>query len=351
MPVTLTRRRAVAGVAGLPLLGFAPPLRPILGQTPPVAAAAPGGTSQAPAVPPEVISADFPYESHFVDVLDSQMHYVDEGEGEPFLLIHGAPTSSYLWRNVIPWLVPHGRVIAVDLIGMGKSGKPDIAYTYADQARYLEAFVEALDLRGITLVLHDWGSALGFDYAARHETNVTGLAFMEALVAPAFPTSYDALSPELATFFRTARDPKTGPALFIDQNAFIEQILPNALVRHLSEAELDAYRAPFREPACRKPLLAFPNQVPIDGEPADVVAVFERYNAWLLASTLPKLHVYASPGSLNPLAVIDFLSQHLTNFESAYVGRGLHLIQEDFPEAVGRAIADWSRRLGQAQAR
>src|SRR5262249_13647427 len=168
---------------------------------------------------------------------------------------------------------------AVDLIGMGKSGKPDIAYTFADHRRYLEAFVAALDLRAITLVLHDWGSALGFDYAARHETNVTGLAFMEALVAPAFPATYDALPPELATSFHTARDPKTGPTLFIDQNAFIEQILPNALVRHLSDAELDAYRAPFREPASRKPLLAFPNQVPIDGEPADVAAVFNHSNA------------------------------------------------------------------------
>ena len=338
-----------ATLVALMLVGLALPLR-LLSETPGAASAAQQGTP-APKVPPETISADFPYESHFVEVLGSRMHYVDEGQGDPFLLIHGNPTSSYLWRNVIPWLIPHGRVIAVDLIGMGKSDKPDIDYTYADHIRYVEGFIAALDLREITFVIHDWGSALGLDYASRHEENVKGIAFMEALVAPAMPTTFDAMPPEFGDLFRALRDPERGPELVIDQNVFVEQILPNSVVRELSEAEMDAYREPFLDPASRKPVLVWPNQVPIDWEPADVVVVVERYNVWLLASDIPKLHIYASPGAINPPDVVDFLAQRLANYESVYVGRGLHFIQEDHPEAIGRAIADWYRRLELTQDR
>lgn len=298
-----------------------------------------------PKVPPVTISAEFPYTSKFVDVLGSRMAYIDEGEGDPILLIHGNPTSKYLWRNIVPYLMPRGRVIAVDLIGMGESGKPDLAYTYADHIRYLEGFITALDLRDITFVVHDWGSALGFDYASRHEENVKGLAFMEALLVPAFPYSSGTVSPRIADFLRTTRDPQTGPELILNQNFFVEVLLPSSVVRELTEAEMDAYRAPFPDPASRKPVLVWPNQIPLDGEPADVAAVVGRYNAWLTATGLPKLHVYASPGIINPPDVVAVLARRLKNYESVYVGQGLHFIQEDHPEAVGRAIADWSRRL------
>ncbi|MCH8080663.1 MAG: haloalkane dehalogenase [Proteobacteria bacterium] len=303
-------------------------------------------TNQIPAKPqaPE-ISADFPFKSHFVNVLGSQMHYVEEGEGDPILFIHGNPTSSYLWRNIIPFVSPHGRAIAIDLIGMGKSDKPDIDYIYADHIQYVEGFIEVLDLKNITLVIHDWGSALGFDYASRHPDNIKGIVFMESIVPPAFPASYEKMPPFFANFFQTLRDPEKGPEMVINQNTFVEDILPNMVTsRDLTEVEMNAYRAPYLEPESRKPLLVWPNQVPIDGEPADVVDVVNAYNEWLFSTDIPKLHIYASPGALNPPELVDFLKQHLKNYETAYIGLGTHFIQEDQPEAIGRAISDWYRR-------
>lgn len=338
--------RGVVATAVPPLSAVGSPLSN-LGAPAALAAQDETATASAAAskVPPPVISDEFPYATEFVEVLGARMAYTDVGEGAPFLLIHGNPTSSYLWRNVIPWLEPRGRVIAVDLIGMGKSDKPDIDYTYADHLRYLEGFIAALGLRDITLVVHDWGSALGLDYASRHEENVKGLALIEALVAPAMPTSYAEMPPEFADLFRALRDPVIGARMVIDENAFVEEILPSMIVRDLSETEMDAYRAPYLEPASRKPTLVWPNQIPIDGEPPDVVAVVERYNAWLFDSEVPKLHLYASPGVINPPDVVEYLAQRLANYESVYIGQGLHFVQEDHPEAIGRAIADWSRRL------
>ena len=303
-------------------------------------------TNQIPAKPqaPE-ISADFPFKSHFVNVLGSQMHYVEEGEGDPILFIHGNPTSSYLWRNIIPFVSPHGRAIAIDLIGMGKSDKPDIEYTFADHIQYVEGLIETLALENITLVIHDWGSALGFDYASRHPDNIKGIVFMESVIAPAFPASYEKMPPFFANFFQTLRDPEKGPEMVINQNTFVEDILPNLVAsRDLTEVEMNAYRAPYLEPESRKPLLVWPNQVPIDGEPADVVDMVNAYNEWLFSSDIPKLHIYASPGALNPPELVDFLTQQLKNYETAYIGLGTHFIQEDQPEAIGRAIADWYRR-------
>ncbi len=309
-------------------------------------------TSKKPSVEtPEVaevskISAEFPFESKFVEVLGSKIAYIDEGEGDPILFIHGNPTSSYLWRNIIPYVQPQGRVIALDLIGFGKSDKPDIEYTYADQIKYVEGFIEALDLKNITLVVHDWGSALGFDYASRNENNIKGLAFMEAIMLPAAPYSYDTMPEFQADFFRTLRDPQKGPELIINQNFFIEEVIPNiGTVRTLTKEEMDAYRAPFLNPESRKPILVWPNEVPIDGEPANVVKVVNNYNEWLLQTDIPKLHLYASPGALNPPEVVDFLTKNLKNYESVYVGEGAHYIQEDNPDAIGKAISEWYEKI------
>lgn len=348
MSRTATSRRLPlrAVLAAMSVTAPTQPLR-LGSRATPVARAAvrPGEATPAPKVPPVQISAAFPYETQFVEVLGSQMAYIDEGAGDPFLLLHGNPTSKYLWRNVVPWLKPYGRVIALDLIGMGESAKPDIAYAYADHIRYVEGFVEALGLTNITLVIHDWGSALGFDYASRHEANVKGIAFMEAMVAPTRSASSATMSPAEADFFRPLRDPERGPELVIERNVFIEQVLPANVVRELAEEELDAYRAPYLVPASRRPLLVFPNEVPIDGKPADVVATVDRYNAWLMQTDLPKLHVYVSPpGVLTPPEAVDYLAQRLSNYEAVYVGQGLHFMQEDHPEAIGRAIADWYRR-------
>jgi haloalkane dehalogenase len=298
-------------------------------------------------VPPVEISAEMPYETQFVDVLGSQMAYVEAGEGDPILFLHGNPTSKYLWRNVMPWMEGQGRVVALDLIGMGESDKPDIGYTFAEHSEYLDGFIEALDLQNITLVIHDWGSGLGLDYAARHPENVKGIAMMEAVVAPAMPAQFDRMPPNMVEFFQAMRTEGVGEELVLNQNMFVEQLLPNGVVRGLTDAEMEHYRAPYPDPESRLPTLVWPREVPIDGEPADVVERVNAYNEWLMGSTLPKLHIYVSPGAINPPEVVDFLSQTLTNYETVYVGQGLHFIQEDHPEAIGRAIRDWYRRNGQ----
>ena len=296
------------------------------------------------AIPPVEISAELPYETQFVEVNGAQMAYVEAGEGDPILFLHGNPTSKYLWRNVMPWLEGQGRVIAPDLIGMGESDKPEIGYTFAEHSAYVDGFIEALALENITLVIHDWGSGLGFDYARRNPDNVKGIAFMEAVVAPAMPTTFETMPPSLAEFFQTMRTEGIGEELILNQNMFVEQVLPGAVARGLTEAEMKHYRAPYPDPASRTPTLVWPRQVPIDGEPAAVVERVDAYNAWLMTSDLPKLHVYVSPGALNPPEVVAFLAQQMPNYESVYVGQGLHFIQEDHPEAIGRAISDWVRR-------
>lgn len=291
------------------------------------------------------ISADFPYEAKFVEVLGSRMHYVEEGSGEPILLLHGNPTSSYLWRNVISYLKPRGRVIAVDNIGMGKSDKPDIAYTFQDHSRYIDAFIDTLDLTNLTLVGHDWGSVLGLSYATRHEANVKGVVFMEALIPPVYPRcSFDSFGPR-AELFRAFRDPEQGRKLLVEQNLFIEQVLPEAVLRRLTEAELNAYREPFTNPASRKVVLMWPNELPIAGEPARNVKVIEEIGQWLTTSKTPKLLQYVSPGSIISPDVAEWMTQHYQNIEIQFVGYGYHFIQEDNPEAIGRGIADWMRRL------
>lgn len=287
------------------------------------------------------ISSDFPYESHFVDVLDSRMHYVEQGEGEPFLFLHGNPTSSYLWRNVIPNVAPLGRAIAVDLIGMGRSGKPEIDYRFFDHVRYLEAFIEALDLRNLTLVLHDWGSALGFHYARRHEENVRAVAFTEAILAPTrwrdFPRSYK-------TLFKLFRSPLAGAAMIQGMNVFVKRVLPQAIIRDLSDAEMAHYLEPYPTYASRKPLRQWPREIPIDGKPADVHEAVAAYNAWLQRSTVPKLLMWAKPGALIGHRTIDAVRERVASLEVAYIGRGLHFVQEDSPAKIGEALAGWVGR-------
>jgi len=286
--------------------------------------------------------------SHFVEVLGSKMHYVEAGDGDPILFIHGQPTSSYLWRNVIPYVTGRGRAIAVDLIGMGRSDKPSIDYRYVDHRRYLDAFIEALDLHDVTLVVHDWGSVLGFDWAMRHEADVKGLAFMEALIPPAFPLpGLDALPEPAREMFAGFRDPVQGRKLLIEQNVFIEQMLPGMVLRQLSDEEMDAYREPFRDPASREPLYRWPNELPIAGQPADTDALIRKIGTWLGENDVPKLHIYASPGAANPPELVAWTAENLPNIETAFVGPGIHFIQEDQPEAIGRALADWLRRLDQ----
>ncbi|MEO0325183.1 MAG: haloalkane dehalogenase [Myxococcota bacterium] len=288
--------------------------------------------------------AAMPFASHYTEVKGSWIHYLDEGvrDGRPLLLLHGNPASSYVWRNVIPHLTPHGRVIAPDLIGMGKSGKPDIGYTFREHAAYLAGFIEALGIGAdLTLVVHDWGSGLGFDWAAQHPQAVRAVVYMEAQAAPAVPAEWDAIPEDAAQAFRAFRDPASREALLRDGNAMIEQFLPRATMAPLSQEVHDAYRAPFRDPAARTPLVVWPGQVPIGDEPAYVVAAAERWNAWLAASPVPKLALYAEPGMFMSKAVAMAQADTFPNVTLRGIGPGLHFVQEDQPDAIGRAIADW----------
>ena len=306
------------------------------------------GADSPSSAPPVEISAEMPYETQFVEVKGSQMAYVEAGEGDPILFLHGNPTSKYLWRNIMPWLEDQGRVIAPDLIGMGESDKPEIGYTFAEHSEYLHGFIDALALENITLVIHDWGSGLGFDYAARNPVNVKAIAFMESAITPSVPLPVEVLSPEGDGFLKAMRTEGVGEDLMLNQSVMIEQFLPSDVMRGLTEAEMAVYRAPYPDAQSRIPLLNWVRSVPIGNEPADVAERVNAYNAWFLASELPKLHLYVSPGLLNPPQAVEFLQQQsIPNYEAIYLGKGNHFIQEDHPEVIGRNISNWYRRIHQ----
>ncbi|MGO1118839.1 haloalkane dehalogenase [Rhodovibrionaceae bacterium A322] len=291
------------------------------------------------------ISADFPFESRYITVKGAKMHYVEEGDGDPILFLHGNPTSSYLWRNILPYAKPYGRVIAPDLIGMGKSDQPELDYSYATHREYLDAFIEAKGLSNITLVVHDWGSALGMDYARRNPDRVKALAFMEAIIPPVLPfESYEAMG-GFGELFKNLRTPGVGEDMVLKNNFFVEQILPHmGVVRSLSEAEMTAYRAPYKTEKSRLPTLVWPREIPIGGDPALTTDVVTRNGSWLQESEIPKILFYAEPGALTPPPVASLLAQNLKNIETNYVGPGTHFIQEDHPHEIGRGLADWLRR-------
>jgi haloalkane dehalogenase len=283
-----------------------------------------------------LISPHDPYPRHRVNILDSDMAYVDVGSGDPIVFLHGNPTSSYLWRNVIPHVEGRGRCLAPDLIGMGDSGKnPTGSYRLVDHARYLDAWFEALGLnKNVTLVVHDWGSALGFYWAQRHPERVKALVYMEAIVRP---LTWDEW-PEAATkMFKVFRSPD-GEAAVLQKNVFIERILPASVLRGLTPEEMEVYRRPYLEPGeSRRPTLTWPRQIPISGEPADVVALVESYSTWLATSGIPKLFINAAPGMILTGAQRE-LCRTWANQQEVTVN-GLHFIQEDSPVEIGQAIA------------
>lgn len=284
------------------------------------------------------ISAEFPYKSNYTEVHGSRLHYIDEDAGDPVLFLHGNPTSSYLWRNIIPYLTSQARCIALDLIGMGKSEKPDIEYRFFDHAKYVEGFIKKMGLENLTLVMHDWGSALGFHYAMRHESNVKGLAFMEAIL---MPLNWEMWREGTREIFQGFRTPEVGWDMIVNKNMFVEQILPGAIVRKLSEEEMNHYRGPFKEPSSRKPVWCWPNELPVAGEPPDIVEVVETYNQWIQRSEVPKLLFYATPGSLLPAPRVKWCQQNLKNLKTVNIGQGIHFLQEDHPHLIGSELANW----------
>lgn len=274
-------------------------------------------------------------------VLDSEIAYVDQGLGKPTVFLHGNPTSSYLWRNILPHAVPHGRCLAPDLIGMGQSGgNPAGLYTFAEHRRYLDAWFEALAIREAILVVHDWGSALGFDWARRHPDRVAGIVYMEALVKPVTWAAW----PEAARkVFQAMRSP-AGEEMVLQKNVFVERILPASVLRKLSDEEMAVYRRPFLEAGeSRRPTLAWPRQIPIEGEPKDVVELVAAYGAWLAGSALPKLFVNAEPGSILVGAQREYCRTWPNQREITV--KGSHFIQEDSPHEIGEALARFIAEL------
>ncbi|MBM4438870.1 MAG: haloalkane dehalogenase [Candidatus Rokubacteria bacterium] len=275
------------------------------------------------------------YERRRVPVLDTDMAYVDTGRGDPVVFLHGNPTSSFLWRKVMPHVQGVGRCLAPDLVGMGQSGKaPAGSYRFVDHARYLDAWFEALELRArVTLVVHDWGSALGFHWARRHPDRVAGLVYMEAIVRPVTWAEW----PENARkIFQAMRSP-AGEELVLQKNVFVDRILPGSVLRTMTDEEMDVYRAPYREPGeSRRPVLQWPREIPVDGEPADVVEIVEAYGKWLAQSNVPKLFVNADPGSILVGAQREFCRSWPNQDEITV--RGVHFVQEDSPLEIGQAV-------------
>lgn len=278
--------------------------------------------------------------------LGARMAYADLGDGPlTFLLLHGNPTSSNLWRGVIPHLTPYGRCVAPDLIGMGDSGKlpdpgPD-SYGFAEHRRYLDALLDQLDLGDrVVPVVHDWGSALGFDWSRRNPGRVAGIAYMEAIVRP---LSWEEWPEGARNAFQRMRSAE-GEQLVLEKNFFVERILPSSVLRELSEEEMAEYRRPFAEPGeGRRPTLSWPRQLPIEGEPAEVVAIAEAYAAWLDSSDVPKLFVNAEPGTILTGAQRETCRAWPNQTEVTVPG--LHYVQEDSADAIGEAIARWSGSL------
>jgi haloalkane dehalogenase len=291
-----------------------------------------------------MISATFPYQKKRQLVLGQEMAYVEVGNGDPIVFLHGNPTSSYLWRNIIPYLEDLGRCIAPDLIGMGDSDKlpnsgPN-SYTFIEHRRYLDALLDLLGVhQRVTFVVHDWGSALGFDWAYRHPDAVRGIAYMEAIVKPG---TWSEMSEPARKIFQALRSP-AGEQMVLEQNSFIEVNLPNTILRSLTEEEMNTYRRPFAEPGeARRPTLTWPRQLPFDGEPADVTEIVTTYGKWLAQSSIPKLYIKSDPGTMLPSAR-EFCRAWPA--QSEVTVRARHYPQEDSPDEVGQAIANWLQHL------
>lgn len=292
-----------------------------------------------------MIAAESRYSKQTTDVLGSKMAYVESGSGDPIVFLHGNPTSSYLWRNVMPHLEGQGRLIAPDLIGMGDSDKLEPSgperYTFVEHRRYLDALLEQLDVReNVTLVIHDWGSGLGFDWANRHREAIKGIAYMEAIVRPLTWEQW----PEAARgIFQAFRSP-AGEDVVLEKNVFVERILPASILRDPSDEEMAEYIRPFATPGeGRRPTLTWPRQIPIENEPADVTEIVSAYGAWLAESPVPKLFINADPGSILIGEQREFC-RSWPNQEEVTV-KGLHFVQEDSPDEIGQAIARWRGAL------
>jgi haloalkane dehalogenase len=280
-----------------------------------------------------------------VNVLGSTMAYREAGDREApvALFLHGNPTSSYVWRNVLPHVAPVAHCIAPDLIGFGQSGKPDIEYRVADHVRYLDAFLDHAGISSAFVVAQDWGTALAFLLAARRPEFIRGLAFME-FVKPL--PSWDRFVPGAAEIFQKFRTPGVGEEIILQNNFFVEQVLPMNIVRKLTDEEMSVYRAPFPTPESRRPTWRFPNEIPIAGEPEDVYSSLEKAHEVLAQSTYPKLLFAGDPGAIVSPAMAQSVVKRLKNCKLVQLSSGLHFLQEDHPDVIGANIKEWLIELG-----
>jgi len=289
-----------------------------------------------------MLNAKDPFERKYKMINDVPMAYVDEGKGSPIVFLHGNPTYSYIWRNVIPYLQESGRCIAPDLVGMGDSGKlPNSgvdSYTYAEHREYLFGLLDALDLGNeVTLVLHDWGGALGFDWARNHADRVKAVVYMEAMM---MPLTWEMMPASAIDAFKGFRTDGVGEKMCLEDNIFVEQVIPMAVLRELGEEEKAAYRKPYLEAGeSRRPTLTWPRQIPIEGEPADVAAVLKANCEWLKQTPIPKLFFRVDPGMMVTGKVLEFC-QSFPNQKEITV-KGAHYVQEDSADEIGKAIAEW----------
>ena len=279
-----------------------------------------------------------------INVLGKKMTYVDKGEGDPIIFQHGNPASSYLWRNIIPYLENQGRCIAIDLIGMGDSDKltdnGNNTYSYHIQKQYFDKCLEELEIKeNITFVIHDWGSALGFNWAYEHQESVKGICYMEAIVKK---ISWEDWPKDAKSIFQGFRS-DAGEDLILKKNLFIEGVLPNAIIRNLTETEMDIYRKPFLKEIDRRPTLDWPRQIPINNEPEEVCKIVDDYSSWMSINEIPKLFINADPGSILTGKQREFCRKWKNQQELTV--KGNHFIQEDSPNEFGEAISKWFKNL------
>jgi haloalkane dehalogenase len=288
------------------------------------------------------ISAAFPFESKYIEVMGSKMHYIDEGEGNPILFLHGNPTSSYLWRNVIPYMTKKGRCIALDHIGVGKSDKPDIDYGFIDSYNYLEGFIDKLGLQNITLILHDWGAMMGFHYANMNRDNIKAITFMEAAIDV---PRYETMPISIKVALSLMRTNFIGGLMVKRGNLFIKKMLPDMIVRKLTTEETAYYAAPYPDAKSRKPLHRWPQDVPIEGKPAFSAERLMAYAKWLKETDIPKLCFYITPGIGFQAPDLQIVQNEFKNTSIIKLGEGSHFVQEDYPHEIGEGISKWYDEL------
>jgi haloalkane dehalogenase len=292
----------------------------------------------------ETISDEIPYPSSFVEVYGSKMHFIESGRGDAILFLHGIPTSCYVWRNIIPYLAPLGRCIAPDLIGFGQSDKPNIEYSIFNHIKYIDKFIETLQLKNITLVMHGWGSLIGFDYAMRNENNCKGLVFYESFLRTS--NGNDLSLPYQEQLSELHREEYID-SLTMPGTAFVDKIIPQNAMRKLSDEEMQHYREPFMQKGASKPILQYLKELPKGNNESDVDKLIENYSRKLCQSDLPKLMLYSVPGFITTIATVIWAKEHLTHLEIVDIGEELHFAQESYPALMGETISVWLQGVDQ----